>query len=76
MAALGQRSSPNSLILAQHGLHFALSVGASGAAGLCPRPVGIGCARPRGAPRSADAAQMEGGQGVFWPKLGYLLKDL
>lgn len=49
MATLGHQSSPNSL-LAQHGLRCALWVSGSRAAGLCPRPAGFGCARPRGAP--------------------------
>lgn len=44
--------------------------------GAVPAPGGVRLRASPRSPRPADAAQMEGGQGVCWPKLGDLLKDL
>lgn len=44
--------------------------------GAVPVPGGVRLRASPRSPRPADAAQMEGGQGVCWPKLGDLLKDL
>lgn len=73
-ATLGHQSSPNSFGAARTAL---CSLGErEQSSGAVPAPGRVWLHASLRSPRPADAAQMEGGHGVCWPKLGYLLKDL